>query len=56
MERSHHDVGAMISLTPEQYRRAALTVCGRARDIEDAAALLEVLGLRAVLTAARVPA
>lgn len=53
MEQSHHDVGAMIPITPEQCRRAALAVCGRANGVEDAATLLEALGLRAKLVAAQ---
>ena len=56
MEQSHHDVGAMIPLTTEQYRRAALAVCGRAQDVEDAALLLDALGLRAALRAVAIPA
>jgi len=57
MEQSHHDVGAMIPLTPEQFRRAALAVCNRAQGIDDAALLLDALGLRSALqaTAARAP-
>lgn len=49
MEHSHHDVGALITLTPEQCRRAALAVCGRAQDVDDATALLDALGLRVAL-------
>jgi len=49
MEQSHHDVGAMIPLTPEQCRQAALAVCGQARDVDDAALLLDALGLRVAL-------
>jgi hypothetical protein len=49
VEQSHHDVGAMIALTPEQCRRAALAVCSKARDADDALRLLEALGLRAAL-------
>lgn len=56
MEQSHHDVGAMIPLTTDQYRRAALAVCGRAHDVEDAALLLDALGLRAALRAVAIPA
>ena len=56
MEQSHHDVGAMIPLTSEQYRRAALAVCGRAQDVKDAALLLDALGLRVALHAVAVPA
>ncbi len=57
MEHSHHDVGALITLTPEQCRRAALAVCGRAQDVDDATALLDALGLRVALRpAAAVPA
>ena len=56
MEQSHHDVGAMIPLTTEQYRRAALAVCTQAQDVEDAALLLDALGLRAALRAIAVPA
>ncbi len=56
MEHSHHDVGAMIPLTSEQYRRAALAVCSRADGAEDAALLLEALGLDQALRAASVPA
>lgn len=56
MEQSHHDVGAMIPLTTEQYRQAALAVCGRAQDVEDAALLLDALGLRAALRAVAIPA
>jgi len=55
MEQSHHDVGAMIPLTTEQYRRAALAVCTQAQDVEDAALLLDALGLRAALRAIAVP-
>jgi lysophospholipid acyltransferase (LPLAT)-like uncharacterized protein len=55
VEHAHHDVGAMIPLTREQYRRAALTVCSRARDLEDAALLLDALGLSAALRAEAVP-
>jgi len=51
MEQSHHDVGAMISLTPEQCRRAALAVCSQAHDVDDAALLLDALGLRTALRA-----
>ena len=50
VEHTQQDVGAMISLTPEQYRRAALVVCGHARDRDDAAELLDALGLRAALS------
>lgn len=32
-------------LTPDDLRRAALTVCGFATDVEDARYLLEALGL-----------
>ena len=49
MEQSHHDVGAMVSVSPEQCLRAAMVVCNQARDAEDAACLLEALGLRAGL-------
>jgi hypothetical protein len=56
MEQSHHDVGAMIQLSPEQYRRAALAVCGCAHDAADAAMLLEALGLRNALVAMAIPA
>jgi hypothetical protein len=56
MEQSHHDVGAMIPLTPEQCRRAALTVCGRAQDVDDAMLLLDALGLRTALGALPVSA
>ncbi|MGH8888308.1 MAG: hypothetical protein ACRDV3_00935 [Acidothermaceae bacterium] len=56
MEQSHHDVGAMIPITPEQFRRAALAVCSRATDADDAANLLDALGLRAKLTALSIPA
>jgi len=56
MEQSHHDVGAMIPLTTEQCRRAALTVCGLAHDTDDAACLMDALGLRTALLAAAVPA
>jgi hypothetical protein len=49
VEQSHHDVGAMIALTPEQCRRAALAVCSKARDADDAERLLDALGLRASL-------
>ncbi len=51
MERAHHDVGAMIQLSPEQCRRAAIAVCGNATDCDDAGLLLEALGLRPLLTA-----
>jgi len=56
MEQSHHDVGAMIPLTAEQYRRAALAVCAQAHDVEDAALLLDALGLRTALRALAIPA
>jgi hypothetical protein len=56
MEQSHHDVGAMIPLTPEQFRLAALAVCGHARDTEDAVQLLDALGLRTALRSLAVPA
>jgi hypothetical protein len=56
MEQSHHDVGAMIPLTPEQCRRAALAVCAQARDLEDAALLLDALGLRTALRSMAIPA
>jgi len=56
MEQSHHDVGAMITLTPEQCRKAALAVCGQAHDVDDAAKLLDALGLRVALRTMRVPA
>ena len=52
MERAHHDVGAMITLSPEQYRRAAIAVCGNATDLDDAGMLLEALGLRPLLVSA----
>jgi len=55
MEQSHHDVGAMIPLTTDQYRQAALAVCGQAQDVEDAALLLDALGLRAALRAIALP-
>jgi hypothetical protein len=56
MEQSHHDVGAMILISPDQCRRAALAVCGRARDAADAELLLEALGLRNALAAIAIPA
>ena len=58
MEQSRHDVGAMIPLTPDQYRNAALTVCRHALDADDAAELLDALGLRSALrtTAMSAPA
>jgi len=49
MEHAHHDVGAMIQLSPEQCRRAAIAVCGNATDTADAGLLLEALGLRPLL-------
>jgi hypothetical protein len=49
MEQSHHDVGAMIPLTREQCHQAALAVCSRARDVDDAALLLDALGLTTAL-------
>jgi hypothetical protein len=56
MEQSHHDVGAMISISAEQCRRAALAVCGAATDAQDAELLLEALGLRNLLTTISIPA
>jgi hypothetical protein len=56
MEQSHHDVGAMIPLSPEQCRRAALAVCALAHDVEDAGRLLDALGLRTALRSVPVPA
>ncbi len=56
MEQSHHDVGAMIPLTAEQFRLAALAVCALAHDAEDAALLLDALGLRTALRSLAVPA
>jgi hypothetical protein len=56
MEQSHHDVGAMIQLSAEQCRSAALAVCGAARDQADAELLLDALGLRRMLVAVAVPA
>ena len=56
MEQSHHDVGAMIQLSADQCRRAALTVCGAATDLADAQLLLEALGLRQVLGSIAIPA
>ncbi len=56
MEQAHHDVGAMIPLTTEQYRRAALAVCAQAQDVADAALLLDALGLRTALRAIAIPA
>jgi hypothetical protein len=55
MEQSHHDVGAMIALSPEQCRRAALAVCALAHDVEDAGRLLDALGLRTALRSVSVP-
>ena len=55
MEQSRHDVGAMIPLTPDQYRSAALTVCRHALDTDDAAELLDALGLRTALRATPMP-
>ena len=52
MERAHHDVGAMLQLSPEQCRRAAIAVCSNATDSVDAELLLDALGLRALLTGA----
>jgi hypothetical protein len=56
VEQSHHDVGAMIQLSPDQCRRAALAVCSRALDSADAQMLLEALGLRQALTVISIPA
>lgn len=56
MEQSRHDVGAMIPITSDQCRRAALAVCSHALDVEDARLLLDALGLRAALRDAAVPA
>jgi hypothetical protein len=56
MEQSHHDVGAMISISADQCRRAALAVCGAAADTADAQLLLEALGLRQILTTISIPA
>jgi hypothetical protein len=56
MEQAHHDVGAMIQLSPEQCKRAVLAVCGRAVDPTDAELLLEALGLRNGLTTISIPA
>ena len=56
MEQSHHDVGAMIQLSADQCRRAALAVCSAAIDVGDAQLLLEALGLRQVLTTISIPA
>lgn len=56
MEQSHHDVGAMISISAEQCRRAALAVCGAATDVADAELLLDALGLRQALTTVAIPA
>jgi hypothetical protein len=52
MERAHHDVGAMLQLSPDQCRRAAIAVCGKATDSADAELLLEALGLRPLLRSA----
>jgi hypothetical protein len=56
VEQSHHDVGAMIQVSPDQCRRAALAVCGRALNVEDAELLLEALGLRQALSVLSIPA
>lgn len=56
MEQAHHDVGAMIQISRDQCRQAALTVCGAAHDAADAHELLDALGLRAVLTSITLPA
>jgi hypothetical protein len=56
MEQSHHDVGAMIAISADQCRRAALAVCGAASDVEDAQLLLEALGLRQILTSIAISA
>jgi|GEM_PF-3167367 len=56
MEQAHHDVGAMIQISRDQCRRAALAVCGAARDAADAQDLLDALGLRSVLTVIALPA
>lgn len=39
------DVGQVHQLTYDEIRRAALTVCARAHDVDDARELLETLGL-----------
>lgn len=46
-EDAGHTVGAAAGCTPEQRRRAARTVAGVARDVEDCALLLAALGLSA---------
>jgi hypothetical protein len=56
MEQSHHDVGAMIQISADQCRRAALAVCGAASDAADAQLLLEALGLRQLLSTIAIPA
>jgi hypothetical protein len=56
MEQAHHDVGAMIPVSPDQCRRAALTVCSHARDVDDAQHLLDALGLVSALRALAVSA
>jgi hypothetical protein len=56
MEQSHHDVGAMIQISADQCRRAALAVCGSATGVADAELLLDALGLRQILTSLAVPA
>ncbi len=39
------DVGQVHQLSDEELRRAALTVCGRANDVDEARDLLDALGL-----------
>jgi hypothetical protein len=56
MEQSHHDVGAMIQISADQCKRAALAVCGAAADAADAQLLLDALGLRQILTTIAIPA
>ena len=48
MEQSHHDVGAMIQLSAEQCRSAALAVCGAARDQADAELLLDEIAVEEI--------
>jgi len=56
VEQSQHDVGAMIQVSSDQCRRAALAVCGRAQNSQDAELLLEALGIRQALTVISIPA
>lgn len=45
MAEQNDTVDLATGLTPDDLRRAALTVCGYATDAEDARYLLEALGL-----------